>query len=99
MTGNEIHESCRGPEMATGPYTLLVINGDRGGARRVSSARITLNGTDVVLPNQFNQQVETITVPIAALNATQNVITLQIGRPGGRMQLLVKDQPPGFVIH
>lgn len=85
---------------STGPYTLMVINGDRGGANRVSSGRITLNGTDLVLPNQFNQQVETISAPIPLLNTGQNVFSVQLdGPPGSHLRVLVKDQTPGFVSH
>jgi hypothetical protein len=85
---------------STGPYTLMVTNGDRGGSNRVGNARITLNETDLVLPNQLNQQVETISAPIPSLNTAQNVIAVQLdGKPGGHLSVLVKDQTPGFVTH
>ncbi len=42
---------------ATGPFLLRLTNGTADGARRVSSAVITLNGGEIFRPSEFNQQV------------------------------------------
>jgi hypothetical protein len=85
---------------STGPYTLLLINGDRGGSNRVRSARISLNGAELPLLNPINQQVEITTARISRLNAGQNVIDVRFdGQPGGHLHILVKDQTPAFAPH
>ncbi|MFB3915895.1 MAG: hypothetical protein ACE14M_04160 [Terriglobales bacterium] len=92
---------------STGPYTLMVINGDKDGSGRVSSATISVNGTQVVAPYQFNQQVESINVPLTALTPQQYPVCADVacvmvavqldGKPGSHIQVLVKDQTPQFL--
>jgi hypothetical protein len=68
-------------------FQLLVVNGDGGGSR-VSSGTIKLNGVQVVGPNQFGQQVATITVPITV--QAVNTIEVQLeGQMGGQIAVLV----------
>ena len=38
-------------------FSLRIVNGDANGTHRVSSATITLNGTQIAGPSDFNQQV------------------------------------------
>src|SRR6266550_8045518 len=49
------------PADAIAPFTILVENGAPGGSNRVSSATIKLNGTDLYSPNNFNQNVASLT--------------------------------------
>ena len=51
-------------------FTLVVQNGDAGGAKRVSSGDVSLNGVQVVGDNDFNQQAGLIrkTVSLRASN-------------------------------
>ena len=59
-----------------GSYTLCIINGDAAGNNRISSAVISINGVEVVSPNEFNQQVGTITKPVT-LNKN-NLISVEV---------------------
>jgi RHS repeat-associated protein len=65
----------------SGEFLLLVQNGE-GGERRVSSAVISINGEQVIGPNEFNQQVGFIEKPITL--EEDNVIAVEVrGAPGG----------------
>jgi len=42
-------------------YQLKIVNGDRDGSNRVTSAKVEINGVTIVLPTEVNQGVETLT--------------------------------------
>jgi uncharacterized glyoxalase superfamily protein PhnB len=42
-------------------YQLRIVNGDRDGSNRVTSANIEINGVTIVLANDINQSMETLT--------------------------------------
>jgi hypothetical protein len=42
-------------------YQLKIVNGDRDGSNRVTSAKVEINGATIVLPAEVNQGVETLT--------------------------------------
>lgn len=48
------------PAGAMPPYTLHIVNGHANGTNRISSARVTLNGTEIAGPNDFGQNVAVI---------------------------------------
>jgi len=74
----------------------MIVNGDKDGSGRVSSAFIAVNGTTMVYPSQFNQQVESFSVPLRGLQP-ENTITVQLdGKPGAHIQVVLKDQTPDF---
>lgn len=73
---------------ASGPYTLHLTNGDKSGANRVSSARVVLNGNDIVLPQQLNETVESLDVVVNLLANNNIQVTLE-GAPGGKIELVV----------
>ncbi|HEX8184522.1 MAG TPA: Ig-like domain-containing protein, partial [Blastocatellia bacterium] len=58
---------------ATGPYTLHLQNGADDKESRVSSARVKLNGADVLSPSDFNQNAGVIerNVTLAATNTLE----------------------------
>jgi hypothetical protein len=72
-------------------YTLRIDNGGVNSEfRRVSSAVITLNGVEVVRPNDFNQNVAVIETSVTLL--TENVLTVELrSAPGSGFTLQVKD--------
>jgi hypothetical protein len=74
-----------------GGFVLTIINGDRSGDNRVSSAVIKLNGVEVARPNDFSQQVGKIVRQVTVL--AQNTLEVELrGAPGG--QVLVTVEPP-----
>lgn len=62
-------------------YDLVVVNGDPDGSNRVSSATILLNGTEVVGPSDFNQNVAQVTKPVT-LAASDTLDTTLASEPG-----------------
>ena len=42
-------------------YKLMIVNGDRDGSNRVTSAKIDVDGVSIVLPTEVNQNLETLT--------------------------------------
>jgi hypothetical protein len=61
---------------------IVVVNGDANGTGRISSARITLNGSQVVGPSDFNQQVSQIVRPVVLSDHNQLLVSLG-SNPGG----------------
>ncbi len=45
-------------------YQLEIVNGDRDGSNRVTSAKVEINGATIVLPAEVNQSVETLSQTI-----------------------------------
>jgi hypothetical protein len=60
-------------------YELRVINGDRDGGNRVSSVKVEINGVTIVLPNEVNQGVETLTRTIQLRK--ENLIKVTVDGP------------------
>jgi hypothetical protein len=76
---------------SVGPYLLKVVNGDKDGSNRVTSAHIVLNGIEVAGPNLFNQQVEFLSVPVNPQAQNKVEVTLE-GKPGSKIIVTVEDQ-------
>ncbi|MGH9555351.1 MAG: hypothetical protein ACRD2Y_05960 [Terriglobales bacterium] len=80
------------PQNSTGPYVLRVTNGSSDGARRVRSARILLNGTEIVSRSQVNAKTEFLWVPVSRLLREQNVLTVIVeGKAGSEMYVTLED--------
>ena len=79
------------PGSSAGPYTLRVINGERDGSRRASSARIVLNGVVILSPDHFSQQVEFLSIPVNL--QPQNTIEVTLaGTPLGQIWISIEDE-------
>ncbi len=69
-----------------GSFTLTVHNGgledDATLGKYVSSSTITINGVVVLGPQNFNQNVTVLNVPVSLLSSNQLVVKLN-GKPGG----------------
>jgi hypothetical protein len=99
--GHFVRESSHGdtrteayslPQDASGPYVLRVTNGATDGSRRMKSARILLNGTEVVSRKQVNSKTEFLWVPVSRLMREQNVLTVIVeGKPGSEMYVTLED--------
>lgn len=74
---NQFTETIALPPTLVAPFRLHVQNGDPDGSNRVSSATLTLNGTQVAGPSDFNQQVAGFdrTVSLQASNTLQVRLT------------------------
>lgn len=72
-------------------YVMSVVNGDTSGANRVSSAEIMLNGVVVATPNQFNQQVRTLSIPVTVAAANTLSVTLA-SAPGSQLSVGIGPQ-------
>ena len=68
-------------------YSLVVENGD-GGANRVSSASIALNGAEIVKENDFSQAVERIEKQITLQSENSLNVRLSSG-PGGFIKISI----------
>jgi hypothetical protein len=60
-------------------YQLKIVNGDRDGSNRVTSAKVELNGATIILPTEINQTVETLTRTIQLQK--QNKIKVTVDGP------------------
>ncbi len=76
----------------TGPCQMVVLNGDGDPAHRVSSAEVLLNGTQIVGPSDFNQQVNKIIKPVALADENELVILLR-SQPGTFLTIEIECTP------
>jgi hypothetical protein len=71
-----------------GEASLIIHNGDANGKNRASSAVIILNGTQVVGPNEFNQQVGLIEKPLV-LNQNNTLEVKLRSAPGSFLSVQI----------
>jgi hypothetical protein len=69
-------------------FVLKIKNGEEDGSQRISSALVSLNGTKVLIPADFNQQVQTLERAISPLPGDNTLAVTMRSKPGG--SLLVK---------
>ena len=78
-------------------YTLQIYNGGLvdGEFEKVSSSVITLNGVQIVGPNEFNQNVTLVEKPVTVIANNQLSVEVR-GKPGGgiTLQILGVDNDP-----
>jgi len=82
----------------SGPFTLHLTNGNPDGSKRVDSAIITLNGVSVFHPNDFNEQVGSLSQVVSLQPANTLKVELR-GAPGDflRMGITGYDNTPPLV--
>lgn len=71
-------------------YTLKAVNGglQDAPAELVSSTVVTLNGVQVLGPNNFNQNVTEVDVPVTLQSS--NTISVEVrGKPGGTLGIII----------
>lgn len=90
---------------ADGVYTLTILNGESNGTNRISSAVIKLNGGEVFLQSEFNQNVYILEKPVVL--AAQNTLEIRLASsPGSYLSIKVSGEncgtsdnvPPQIVI-
>src|SRR5258708_4893472 len=80
-------------------YTLQAFNGglQNDQSEFVSSTVVTINGVQVLGPNNFNQNIQKVDVPVVL--QTSNSISVEVrGQPGGALTIQivgVDNDPPG----
>src|SRR5437899_3210085 len=74
---------------AAAQYKTVVLNGNPDGTGRVSSASISLNGTQVFGPSDFNQQVARLEKAVGMAHDNQVVVTLE-SAPGSFLTIDVE---------
>src|SRR5262249_10324890 len=82
----------------TSPCQIVVVNGKADGTQRISSASISLNGKQIVGPEDFNQQVGRIVKAVVLAHQNQLSTTLR-SKPGSFLTVSVEGlagtPPPG----
>ena len=73
------------------PVTLRVINGERGGANRVTGATITINNEVVLGPDDIHAGVEFVEVELADVFTANELHAALEGDPDARIIVLVED--------
>jgi hypothetical protein len=70
---------------------MTIVNGGAPSAKRISSGTISLNGITVVKPNQFNNNVAKIVVPVNLV--ANNSITVDLrSAPSGQIFIWISPQ-------
>jgi len=76
-----------------GEAKLIITNGDAKGKNKVNSAIIKINGTEVIIPNNLNQQIGNIEKAIQVNE--QNTITVELrSKPGSYLTVEIKTNEP-----
>jgi hypothetical protein len=73
------------------PYTLRVINGDRSGQKRVTSASIRINEVEVLGPSQVNETTQFASTVLSSLFVENHVTATVTGAPDAQILVLVED--------
>jgi len=90
-TGPPVVETYQFDVPFSDQYTMTVINGslEDSDLQRVSSSVISVNGTQVLGPSNFNQNVSQLTVPLN-LNSGTNTIAVELrGKSGGTLNITI----------
>ena len=77
----------------TSACQLVVVNGHADGTNRVSSANVYLNGTQILGPSDFNQQVAETVTPVVIADDNELTITLA-SEPGSFLTVHVECVAP-----
>jgi hypothetical protein len=84
QTFTETFQHC-----GTTPCQLVMVNGNADGTNRISSASISLNGTQIIDPSDFNQQVAKIVKPVTLTD--QNRLTVRLAsKPGSFLTITIE---------
>ena len=77
------------PKTVTDPFIVLNSNTTwtlRATVKKVSSATVILNGVEILHPNDFNQNISFIEIPVTILSS--NTIAVEVGgKPGGELTI------------
>ncbi|MCC6964953.1 MAG: hypothetical protein IT391_01545, partial [Nitrospira sp.] len=91
---NQFTDTFTLPAGATAPYTLHVVNGNANGTNRISSATVQLNGTQILGPSDFGQNVAVLDRTVA-LQASNQLEVRLTSAPGSFITISVLDTSAG----
>ncbi|MBE0574506.1 MAG: hypothetical protein IH613_01285 [Desulfuromonadales bacterium] len=74
-------------------FVLKIQNGEEDGSHRISSASVRLNGTKVLIPADFNQQVQILERSISPLPGDNILAVTMRSNPGGSLLVQVFGTP------
>ena len=74
-------------------FVLKIQNGEEDGSQRISSALISLNGTKILIPADFNQQIQTLERAISPLQGDNILAVTMRSKPGGTSLVQVFGTP------
>lgn len=77
------------PRCASGTCQLVVTNGNADGSNRVSSASVSLNGKRLLGPQDFNQNVDKLVLPVGLDDSDQITVELN-SDPGSFLTISVE---------
>ncbi len=88
------------------PFQLYIDHGLADGGKRVSRARLTLNGVEVVRPSEFSQQVAAIDKEVALQTGTNTLEVRLTSPPGslltvtitGTVTITITEPPDGAIV-
>lgn len=92
-TGKPKTENVEFAVPVAGKGSLKIVNGPNGGIL-ISSAVISLNGTEIVGPDKFNQNVGTIEVPVQLLKDSNTLSVKLNSKPSGSISIQITIQIP-----
>ncbi|MFO0700347.1 MAG: hypothetical protein U0236_14070 [Nitrospira sp.] len=91
---NQFTDTFTLPAGTTAPYTLHVVNGNTNGTNRISSATVKLNGTQILGPSDFGQNVAVIDRTTTL--QTNNTLEIRLtSAPGSFITVSVLDTNAG----
>jgi RHS repeat-associated protein len=90
---NQYLEQFALPPGVTSPFTLHIQNGEPNGSNRVSSATIKLNGTEILIQSDLNQNVASID-RIVTLNALNTLEVRLTSNPGSYLIINISGPMP-----
>jgi len=73
------------------PYTMRLINGERGGRNRVDSATIFINNRAVTDQRDLNANIEFASVPLPELFTENHLTATLTGSPDARLIVVIED--------
>ena len=76
MDGSPWTQEIRMHKTPAPSYQLKIVNGDRDGSNRVTSAKIEINGLTIVSPPEINEGVEMLTRKIQLQNENEIKVTV-----------------------
>jgi hypothetical protein len=97
-----VERTTAAPTQVTFPFSvpphgsscLNVVSGSTDGKHVVSSARVTIDGAEVLGPNSFNQQVDSLEQPVTLTAGSHELAVKVASKPGTYLELTITLWPP-----
>jgi hypothetical protein len=77
------------PAWVVAPFTMHVVNGDSDGRERVTSATVSLNGTQILGPSGISQNVGSLDVAVSPAVGKNSLEVMLDGAPGSEITITI----------